>query len=201
LLDINTDTSFFLEKFTRLFHIYSKSYAIPSFNDSGLGCRRFDPFSVNNKVMPSFYCATDSISAVAEVILRLNNIGQRHIVADINNRGLLEFDLKRNLKLVDLTQFKEINNLLSSSNCAYQNLTTIAKAIAINHPEVDGLSWFGYQKGERGLRCFLFFGDRVSVEDFETKIESNFEQERAVRILKDAALALNTDIGSGKLLI
>ncbi len=200
MVDINQHL-FYLPTKSRLYHIYNNDYPLGGFNDSGLGDRRFDPIENDNgEVIPSLYAADHYIDAIAETLMRKNDENTRHFSGDLKRNGLLQIDIQRELTLVDINTISRYAPLLQEGETAYPELQLFAAWLAVNHEEIDGISWYGYQRELGGQRCIMMFGDRVSADDIDKPIVEPLLSETAKQKLKDAAIALNCALPEALLL-
>jgi hypothetical protein len=179
----------------RLYHIYRLGFAPLSFNQTGHGSRRFDPiFAEGGQVISSFYAADHYICAFAEVLMRKDDEGKHQFTHAIHQYGLVQLDLNRSLKLLDISQLPNLNAMMRQGNAGYSGLKKFSQWVAQNHPDISGLSWDGAQRDVAGQRCLLFFGDRVRPNDFELRINEPLTSPRSIRMLKDAARSLHCDL-------
>lgn len=180
---------------SRLYHIYRFGFSPLSFNPTGHGSRRFDPvFAQDGQVILSFYAADHYICAFAEVMMRKDNEGKHQFTHAIGQYGLVQLDLNRSLRLLDISQLPDLNIMMDQGNAAYSGLRKFSQWVAQNHPDISGLSWDGAQRAVAGQRCVLFFGDRVRPDDFELRINEPLTSPRSIRMLKDAARSLHCEL-------
>jgi hypothetical protein len=180
---------------SRLFHIYRLGFAPLSFNPTGHGSRRFDPiFAKDGQVIPSFYAADHYICAFAEVLMRKDDEDKHQFTHTIYQHGLVQLDLNRSLKLLDISQLPKLNTMMQQGNKGYSGLKKVSQWVAQNHPDISGLSWDGAQRAVAGQRCVIFFGDRVGQNDFELRINEPLTSVHSIRMLKDAARSLHCDL-------
>lgn len=122
---------------------------------------------------------------------RQSTNAKRQFIGDIKVQGILQADTVRDLSLIDMANIKEYQSLLKQGNQAYPALNTFAQWLAQNHPSVDGITWYGYQRGEAGHRCYVFWGDRKNSIELKPRLVENLIDVSALAKLKDASLALD----------
>lgn len=194
MVDIE-DYRYTLPANSRLHHIYNTNYPTGSFNASGLGDKRFDPITNSeNKIIPTLYAAEHYIDAIAETLMRKNNHNKRLFTGNVSQCGLLQFDIDTKLTLVDISRIPALDDLTAEGNQAYSQLQVFSKWLAVNHQEIHGITWYGYQREIKGHRCMMFFGDRVSPENLRHRVNEPLTSPTAIQKLRDASLALHCDL-------
>jgi hypothetical protein len=200
LVDVNEHLHF-LNVNSRLYHVYNNDYPLGGFNDSGYGDRRFDPIADDKgQVIPSLYFAEHYIDAIAETLMRKASDGKRQFKGDLNKNGILQIDILRELTLLDVNQIPVVSALLEEGNNAYPELQNFAAWVAVNHAQIDGLSWYGYQRELPGQRCMMMFGDRVSDTDIKKRAVEPLLSITAKQKMMDASIALDCALPESLLL-
>ncbi|NQZ10146.1 MAG: RES domain-containing protein [Algicola sp.] len=181
-----------LPRHSRLYHVYHCDHVLGSFNDSGQGDRRFDPIKdASGQFIPSFYAAEHYIDAIAETLMRKDSQDKRIFKVDLNKQGLLQIDTSKRMTLIDVSSISYFDTLLNTDEAAYGRLQLFAATVAAQSNKYHGLTWFGRQRAIKGHRCMMFFGDRLTSQNFIKRVNEPLISNTAMQKLKDAAVALD----------
>lgn len=191
-----------------LYHVYNPKHPGAAFNPApNLEWRFSSIYNCDGTVCPVYYAAADGLGAIAETVTRLES-GRRQLSADFSQRHLAIVRPSRELKLVDLQTYipeddpdephpagerqAYFQSLLANGKEAYAELRAVAQNILLDHPDADGITWFGYQLGTPGRRCMMLF----EKPDYTLNLESDLPLAAPGGLdqLKDACIHLDYPI-------
>lgn len=163
-----------LKKGKTVFRISDKNYPGDSFNPTPSDSR-FTPLrNENNGIIPSLYAAGNAKAAAFEVIFR--NIEPEDAIKAVNHEditinSLSTMNLKKDVKLFEMTRptlqrfYLDREKFFTSKKSIYDQTRRWAQAIHKSCPDIGGLAWTSVRCDPES--CYLFFGDRVTSDDFE----------------------------------
>lgn len=176
------------------YRVYPIKYAPEYFNpNTGIDPKdlmtggRFHPFDdIDGNRVGTLYIADHESGALAETLLRHPRNRSRYVrLRDARALGLAGLNFSHDLRLVDLSHSSlngDMDEMLSDDFRVYGQTRDIAAGIHADEPWAHGLVWNGKQKGNRGEKCAVLFGDRVvtsAINVFETHVfTAGYGQER-----------------------
>jgi hypothetical protein len=152
---------------TRMYRLHENRFQTPEFNPGPRGPGRFHFFGTPN--VPALYTATTEAGAVAETLLRTIPVAGGAIAyEDYKTKVMAALEIEREVRLASF-----LGTDLRALKVAPEQLTTTPGE---NYPQTrkwaeaahaagfDGVAWMSRQ--DNSDRAYMFFGDRVTEDDF-----------------------------------
>ncbi|WP_226773789.1 RES family NAD+ phosphorylase, partial [Arthrobacter sp. ES1] len=152
---------------TRMYRLHDNRFRTPEFNPGPKGPGRFHFFGTPN--VPALYTAATEAGAVAETLLRNIPVSGGAIAyEDYESKVMAALEIKREVRLAsflgtDLRALKVAPEQLTTT--PLDNYPQTRKwAEAAHSAGFDGIAWMSRQ--DNSDRAYMFFGDRVTEDDF-----------------------------------
>jgi len=153
---------------TGMYRLHDNRFFTTQFNPGPKGAGRFHFFGTPH--VPVLYTAATEAAAVAETLLRNIPATGGHIpYGDYQSKVMAAIEIKKDVRLAsflgtDLRALRVTPDQLTTT--AGENYPQTRKWAEAAYTEgFDGIAWMSRQ--DNSDRAYMFFGDRVTEEDFE----------------------------------